>query len=70
MKSYIELTTPVLSGTTTQGYDKDQYDSYTFLMDKKLKDITSDDLQIAVDFDTKRVSKRCKIKRTCISPKR
>lgn len=69
MKSYIELTTPVLSGTTTQGYDKDQYDSYTFLMDKKLKDITSDDLQIAVDFDTKRVSKRCKIKRTCISPK-
>lgn len=69
MKSYIEMTTPVLSGTTTQGYDKDQYDSYSFLMDKKLKDITSSDLQIAVDFDTKRISKRSKVKRECISPK-
>lgn len=69
MKSYIEITTPVLSGTTTQGYDKDQYDSYSFLMDKKLKDITSADLQIAVDFDTKRISKRSKKKRECISPK-
>ena len=69
MNSYIEITAPVLSGTTTQGYSKDQYDSYTFLMNKKLKDITSSDLQIAVDFDTRRVSKRSKVKREYISPK-
>lgn len=69
MTSYIKMTTPVLSGTTTQGYDKNQYDSYLFLMDKKLKDITSSDLQIAVDFDTKRISKRSKLKHECISPK-
>lgn len=69
MKSYIEITAPVLSGTTTQGYGKNQYDSYSFLMDKKLKDITSSDLQIAVDFDAKRVSKRSTSKRNYISPK-
>jgi hypothetical protein len=58
MKKYVEAIGPSLSGTTVQGYSKEQYDSYAFLMEKKLKDITTEDLQKAVDDDTKRPSKR------------
>lgn len=69
MEQYISDTQAVLSGTTIQGYKKEQYDSYSFLMDKKLREITSDDLQYAVDMDTKRVSKRSKKNKKPISPK-
>lgn len=69
MEQYINDTKAVLSGTTIQGYGKNQYDSYAFLMDKKLRDITSDDLQLAVDVDTIRISKRSKRNQKPISPK-
>lgn len=69
MQQYIATTAPVLSGTTIQGYSKNQYDSYQFLMDRKLRDITEDDLQLAVDIDTKRISKRSKKGGSPISPK-
>lgn len=48
---------------------KEQYDSYAFLMEKKLKDITTEDLQKAVDDDTKRPSKRSTKTKAPISPK-
>ena len=69
MKKYVEAIGPSLSGTTVQGYSKEQYDSYAFLMEKKLKDITTEDLQKAVDDDTKRPSKRSTKTKTPISPK-
>ena len=69
MKKYVEAIGPSLSGTTVQGYSKEQYDSYAFLMEKKLKDITTEDLQKAVDDDTKRPSKRSTKTKAPISPK-
>ena len=69
MKKYVEAIGPSLSGTTIQGYSKEQYDSYAFLMEKKLKDITTEDLQKAVDDDTKRPSKRSTKTKAPISPK-
>ena len=69
MKKYVEAIGPSLSGTTVQGYSKEQYDSYAFLMEKKLKDITTEDLQKAVDDDTKRPSKRSTKTKASISPK-
>lgn len=33
MKKYVEAIGPSLSGTTVQGYSKEQYDSYAFLME-------------------------------------
>lgn len=63
MKKYVEAIGPSLSGTTVQGYSKEQYDSYAFLMEKKLKDITTEDLQKAVDDDTKQPLKIVQQKR-------
>ncbi len=37
MKKYVEAIGPSLSGTTVQGYSKEQYDSYAFLMKRSLK---------------------------------
>ena len=62
IERYIEKSDSALSGTTMQGYRKDQYDSYKPLFDTRLRDITSDDLQDAVNRDCKRLSKRNKKK--------
>lgn len=69
IERYIEKSDSALSGTTMQGYRKDQYDSYKPLFDTRLRDITSDDLQDAVNRDCKRLSKRNKKNPKPISPK-
>ena len=66
---YLSTSDAVLSGTTLQGYQKNQYDSYEHLMNVRLKDITSDQLQEAVNLDSKRPSKRNYKNPRPISPK-
>lgn len=69
MDKYVEVSNEALSGTTIQGYTGDRYDSYYTLFDVRLRDITSDDLQEAVNRDICRPSKRNKKNPKPISPK-
>ena len=69
IQKYISASSRSLSGTTIQGYSKKQYDSYQFLMDKRLRDITTEDLQEAVNLDCQRPSKICTKHPKPISPK-
>lgn len=69
INKYLESSDAVLSGTTLQGYKKSQYDAYEHLMNTKLKDITSEQLQEAVNMDSKRPSKRNRTNPKPISPK-
>lgn len=69
LDKYLESSDAVLSGTTLQGYRKNQYDAYDHLMNTKLRDITSEQLQAAVNMDSKRPSKRSYKNPKPISPK-
>lgn len=69
IQKYIAASSKALSGTTIQGYTKKQYDSYEFLMGKRLRDITADDLQEAINLDCQRPSKISTKNPKTISPK-
>ncbi|WP_313132581.1 site-specific integrase [Anaerocolumna sp.] len=66
---YITSSDAVLSPTTIQGYDKIKRNSYQELMDVPLKNITQELLQIAVNNESKRHSKRNSKTPKTISPK-
>jgi integrase len=66
---YITSSDAVLSPTTIQGYDKIKRNSYQELMDIPLKNITKEMLQIAVNNEAKRPSKRSSKTPKTISPK-